>query len=144
MKLRVSIVGMILILFLFTPQPAQASTLRNARKIWKEKVITPITSPLVRAIQTPLKWKELSTQEKTTKLTKAKEKIGNTTRVAYKVLEKFERRPRYQTTATMLRLDLEDGMDQVQNSTTPEEFEVAVKQLQEIWAHGKEELRSQL
>lgn len=144
MKLRLSIVGVASLLLLLLPQPAHASMLRDARKVWKEKVIAPIASPLARAIQPPLKWKELSAKEKTKKLIQAKEKIGNTTQAAYKVLEKFERRSRYQTVTTMIRLDLEDGMDQIHNAKTPEEFERAVVQLQESWMQGKEELRSQL
>ncbi len=144
MIVRFSIIGFISILVLFIPNPAHANMLKEVRKAWKEKVVAPIASPIVQAIKPPMKWTQLSKKEKATKLTKAKEKIGITTNHAFQVLEKFEKRPRFQHTTALIRLDLEDGMDRVKRAETPEEFEDAVIQLQESWNLGKEELRSLL
>ena len=144
MNIRILFIGIVSILTLLFPQPAHANMLRDARKTWKEKVVTPIASPLMRIIKPPLKWKELSSEKKTEKLTKAKQKIEETAQLAFRVLDKFERRPRFQHTAIIVRLDLEDDMEQVRNAKSPEQFEDAVKQLQEDWNMGKEELRSEL
>lgn len=144
MKLRHVILGAISFLVILTPQSAHASMLRDARKVWKEKVIAPIASPIVQALHPSLKWNALSSEKKAKKLTQAKEKVGLTAKQAIRVLEKFEKRPRFQHTATLIRLDLEDGMDRIQNAQTPDEFEHAVQQLQESWNSGKEELRSEL
>lgn len=144
MKLRIFILGTVSMLLLIAPQPAHVSMLRDARNMWKKKVIALIASPLMRAIKPPLKWKELSSEKKAEKLSKAKEKIGNTTERAIQVLQRFEKKPRFQHTATLIRLDLEDGMDRITYAKTPEEFEDAVEQLQESWNSGKEELRSEM
>lgn len=144
MRLRIFVLGIVSILILVAPHPAHANMLRDTRNAWKEKVIAPIASPLMRALRPPLKWKELSSEKKAEKLSKAKEKIGNTAERALLVLQKFESRPRFQHTATLIRLDLEDGMDRIKHAETPEEFEDAVEQLQESWNSGKEELRAQM
>lgn len=141
---RIFPLTLVALLFFVSPQPAHANMLRDARKVWKEKVIAPIASPLAKTLRPSIKWKELSSEKKSAQLEKAKEKIEKTTHKAFGVLEKFERRPRFQHTAVLIRLDLEDGMDRVKRAETPKEFEDAVQQLQESWNSGKEELRSEL
>lgn len=144
MKLHITIYILLSLVTLFTPQPAHANALRNARKVWKEKVIAPVASPIIQALHPSMKWTTLSSEKKTEKLSLAKEKVERTTQQAMLVLGKFEKRPRFQATATLIRLDLEDGMEQVRNARTPEEFEKAVQQLQEIWRSGKNDLRSEM